>query len=108
VDAAMARAADVSKTLGMIAEDGRPNVALSNATIFLDMLGHTVVAWLWLKQAVIATEALAEDTAEPAFYQGKLNACRYFFGYELPKTGPMAELLEKADPVLAEIDPETF
>ncbi|MBA1145698.1 acyl-CoA dehydrogenase [Ectothiorhodospiraceae bacterium WFHF3C12] len=108
VDAALQRAVDVSKTLGRIAEDGRPNVALSNATVFLDMLGHTVVAWLWLKQAVIATETLASDTGEAAFYQGKLNACRYFFGYELPKTGPMAELLEKADPVLTEIDTETF
>ena len=28
-----------------------------------------------------------------AFYRGKLAACRYFFVYELPKVGPMLDLL---------------
>jgi alkylation response protein AidB-like acyl-CoA dehydrogenase len=31
---------------------------LANATLYLDAVGHAVVAWLWLEQAVVAHEAL--------------------------------------------------
>jgi butyryl-CoA dehydrogenase len=31
------------------------------------------------------------------FYRGKLAACRYFFAYEVPKVGPMLDLLAALD-----------
>lgn len=62
------------------------NERLANATLYLDAFGHVTVAWLWLKQAVVATEKLlgAADS-DKAFYEGKILACDYFFVYELPK-----------------------
>jgi len=108
LEAAMQRAAEVSRTLGATAADGKPEVALSNATIYLDMLGITVVAWLWLRQALVATQALEAGTGEADFYQGKLNACRYFFLYELPRTVPQAELLSRVDDTLVRLKPEQF
>ena len=33
-----------------------PSLALANATIFLDAMGHLVIAWMWLKQAVAALD----------------------------------------------------
>ncbi|WP_043646310.1 acyl-CoA dehydrogenase [Caenispirillum salinarum] len=72
---------------------------LGNASVYLEMLGHVVVAWLWLKQAVVACDALAADPheADRAFYAGKLAACRYFFRWELPKTGPQLDRLAAVD-----------
>jgi butyryl-CoA dehydrogenase len=65
--------------------------ALANATVFLEALGHVVVAWIWLEQ-VLAAEGKTGN-----FYDGKRQAARYFFRYELPKVDPQLGLLESRD-----------
>ncbi|TAK84677.1 MAG: acyl-CoA dehydrogenase [Betaproteobacteria bacterium] len=63
------------------------DAALANAHVFLELAGHVVVAWLWLEQAIVAARALESAAGdEEAFYRGKLQACRFFFRWELPKT----------------------
>jgi len=52
-----------------------------------------------LAQRALAT-ALGTDTD---FYQGKLQACQYFFRYELPKTTAQNELLRSLDPTCLEM-----
>jgi alkylation response protein AidB-like acyl-CoA dehydrogenase len=76
----------VEETIKVVSGAPDSSLALANATIFLDAMGHVVIAWMWLKQAVAATAGL-EKGHEPdtAFYQGKLAAAKFFFGYELPK-----------------------
>ncbi|MEQ1571810.1 MAG: acyl-CoA dehydrogenase [Myxococcota bacterium] len=65
-----------------------PEAFLANATPYLHLTGHVVVAWLWLEQ-VCAIEAGPAD----AFAQGKLQAARYFYGWELPSTRAWASVL---------------
>ena len=75
-----------------------PERALANATLYLDSLGHVVVAWRWLIQALTAARALpAAGAADRDFYAGKLAACRYFFRYELPRLTPALALLRSLD-----------
>ncbi|MDO9293491.1 MAG: acyl-CoA dehydrogenase, partial [Hydrogenophaga sp.] len=62
---------------------GKPEDALANATPYLQAFGHVVLAWTWLEVALAAQASAARQT--DAFVQGKLQACRYFFAYELPK-----------------------
>ena len=59
--------------------------ALDNATPFLSAFGHTVVAWLWLEQALAADRAVSTGRVTRRFAQGKHRACRYFFECELPR-----------------------
>lgn len=64
-----------------------PALRLANATLYLDAFGHVVIAWIWLRQAMVAARALAAGRlpdADRAFYDGKLAASRYFSRYELP------------------------
>jgi butyryl-CoA dehydrogenase len=76
----------------------RPQRALANATLYLDSLGHLVVAWRWLAQALSAESGHAAASGpERDFYAGKLAACRYFFRHELPKIGPALALLRSLD-----------
>jgi butyryl-CoA dehydrogenase len=97
LDAAVADAGATTSRL-MEALRAQPERALANATIFLDSLGHVVVAWRWLAQAQAAEAGLAQASdAEREFYAGKLAACRFFFRHELPKTGPALELLRSLD-----------
>jgi alkylation response protein AidB-like acyl-CoA dehydrogenase len=75
-----------------------PALALANATIYLDVLGHVVVAWRWLAQALAAQAALpSASESDRDFYAGKLAACRFFFRHELPRIGPALRLLGSLD-----------
>ena len=77
---------------------GDMNKTLANASLYLEAVGHVVVAWLWLEMAHVAACRLGCTSAEDRhFYLGKLQACRYFFQWELPKVGPQLALLESID-----------
>jgi alkylation response protein AidB-like acyl-CoA dehydrogenase len=82
------------KTLAPLLKDDGER-ALANASVFLEAFGHTVVAWQWLRQALVASRALPNAAGEDdiAFYQGKLHTCAWFFDWELPRTRPQHELL---------------
>lgn len=73
-------------------------LALANASVYLEMLGHVVIAWLWLEQARVATEQ-SEGGSEDAtnFYDGKVLTCGWFFRCELPKIEAQGKLLQSLD-----------
>jgi len=73
---------------------GDTNKTLANASVYLEAFGHTVVAWIWLEQALRANGKSGHDAD---FYRGKLQACAYFFNWELPKVQPQLDLLESID-----------
>ncbi|RED11987.1 acyl-CoA dehydrogenase [Pontivivens insulae] len=80
-----------------------PKAYLANATIYLDMLGHVVVAWLWLRQAIAV-----RDHSDTDFAAGKVTTMRYFFRYELPVTGPQLDLLAELDRTCLEAEATQF
>jgi alkylation response protein AidB-like acyl-CoA dehydrogenase len=70
---------------------GDVEAALANSVVYLEAFGHVVIAWMWLEQ-LRAAHGHGGD-----FYDGKRQAARYFFNYELPKTAPQLDLLERLD-----------
>ena len=80
----------VAVTTAMFAS-GDIDAALANSVLYLDTFGHIVIAWMWLEQ-VVACLGRSGD-----FYDGKRQAARYFFRYELPKTTAPLNLLESLD-----------
>ena len=72
---------------------------LANAHLFLEAFGHTVMAWTWLRQALVAQRALDKgvDATDEAFYRGKLQAAQWFFRWELPKVTAQLALLRTMD-----------
>lgn len=77
-------------TAGMFAS-GDIEAALANSVVYLEAFGHVVVAWMWLEQFIAA------DGHDGDFYDGKRQAARFFFRYELPRTAPQFDLLESMD-----------
>ncbi|GAB2620576.1 acyl-CoA dehydrogenase [Paractinoplanes abujensis] len=77
---------------------GDPTSALANSTAYLEATGHLVIAWLWLSQLNAAAEK------EGPFYDGKRLAARYFITHELPRIGPLLDLLDSGDTLLADLD----
>jgi hypothetical protein len=89
---------ETTRNLLCAAANGETDFALANAAVYLEMTGHIVVAWIWLRQALVALAGLAQaHAADRDFYQGKLQACAYFFRWELPKTRHQKELLNGMD-----------
>jgi len=97
--AAVDRVLQVTATLW---SSGDPETALANSSIYLEAVGHVVIGWIWLEQ-LLATDGQTGD-----FYDGKRQAAQYFFRYELPKTGPMLDLLASLDRTTLEMSDRWF
>src|SRR5215207_1355099 len=88
LDAAVSRLGAVTATLWGA---GDPDVTLANAHVYLEAAGHLVVGWLWLEQA------LATGSSTSDFHEGKRQAARYFWRWELPRVHHRFDLLESLD-----------
>ena len=86
------------------------DLVLANSVKYLDLFGNVVLAWIWLKQGVVAARALEANPHEidESFYRGKLQAMRYFFRFELPQIEPWAKLLLALDDTSYEMAVDWF
>ncbi|MBX8494248.1 acyl-CoA dehydrogenase [Pseudomonas cichorii] len=87
-------------TVGLLTDlaQGKVSTTLANSALYLKVFGHTVIGWRWLEQAIRATEGLARNnSADTDFYQGKLQAARYFLTWEVPGCNHELALLEIRD-----------
>ncbi|MEV5767968.1 acyl-CoA dehydrogenase [Micromonospora sp. NPDC052213] len=88
---------------------GDPAVALANASVYLEAVGHVVVAWMWLEQLLVVEAAGGPgDGPDADLHAGKRQAARYFFRFELPRTGPQFDLLESLDRTTLEMRDDWF
>jgi hypothetical protein len=108
--AARDRVAMVTRLLLSRAGQVGPDVFLANAAVYLDMLGHAVVAWIWLRQAAAARAAIAGGATGPrlAHLRGKLAACRFFYAQDLQQIYPQADLLERMDRTAIDTETDWF
>jgi len=76
-----------------------PDLVFSNSVAYLDLFGHIVIAWLWLKQGMVATAALKQQPHESDehFYRGKMQTLQFFFRSELPNIYRWASLIKNID-----------
>ncbi len=94
----LARLSNVTLALLGDLMQGKVNQALANSALYLKVFGHTVIGWRWLEQAIRAEQGLAQgNAADSAFYQGKLQAARYFLTWEVPGCHHELALLEARD-----------
>ena len=92
----------LAQVTGKLWESRDRESALANATVYLEAAGHIVIAWSWLEQF------LAAEGKDGDFYEGKRQAARYFFRFELPKTEPQLDLLASLDRTTLEMQDSWF
>ncbi|MBV7563350.1 acyl-CoA dehydrogenase [Pseudomonas sp. sia0905] len=98
LQALLARLSEV--TLGLLGDlqQGRVNTALADSALYLKVFGHLVLGWRWLEQAVRAEQGrLAGNGADTGFYEGKLQAARYFLLREVPSCHHDLDILARRD-----------
>lgn len=110
LEAAVSRLQTVTNHLTGLALKGEIELFLADATLYLEFFGIIALAWQWLKQAIVALQALRRNPPQTDlwFYQGKVHACRYFFAYELGKTLGLAERLLNSDGLTVNMKTEFF
>ena len=91
----------LSVTASMFAS-GDVDAALANSAVYLEAFGHIVIAWIWLEQVLTAHGRHGD------FYDGKRQAARFFFRYELPRTAAQLDLLAGLDRTTLEMRDEWF
>ncbi|MBB5746597.1 acyl-CoA dehydrogenase [Brevundimonas variabilis] len=70
---------------------GDPERTLANAWTYLEAVGHLVVGWIWLEQRLTVGNATGD------FEDGKRQAARYFFRWEMPRIDVGFDLLDSLD-----------
>ncbi len=86
------------------------DLALSNSVKYLELFGNVVIAWMWLKQGIVASAALSlqPHESDETFYRGKLQAMKYFFRFELPEINAWANLLQSIDSTCHDMNIDWF
>ncbi|MDH5434854.1 MAG: acyl-CoA dehydrogenase [Gammaproteobacteria bacterium] len=102
----------VTENLGKAMVTQGPDKTLANAHCYLTMMGKVVFAWMWLRQSVVAENALASGESlaesEQNFYKGKIQAAKYFEQWELPNIEQDIKLLNEMNDVCFEMKAEWF
>jgi len=117
--AALARAADDVEALvaamhgflaGSMERPAEIYRAGLNTTRLLLALGDLVIGWLLARQAEVAQARLDDDdqSADRAFYQGKIAAARFFAATVLPRLAAEREIAEATTLDLMELPEEAF
>lgn len=90
------------------AKPGQMGRYLANAASCLDMYGHLVIAWMWLRQAMAAHKRLDAGNAgaAEAFLQGKLAACRFFYRHEMKRLDHWLPIVAAQDATVLETNPD--
>jgi len=83
----------VLKKLMPLALKGDYERFLADASVFMEFFSLIIISWSWLDIGITAKNQLEKNNFNHKLLKGKLEAMKYFFLYELPKTTGLAEVL---------------
>ncbi|WP_226663221.1 acyl-CoA dehydrogenase [Microbulbifer aggregans] len=110
LQAALVELQETTTTVFGAIADKNPDLVFSNSVSYLELFGHIVIAWIWLRQGLAADAGLQRNPhpEEEAFYRGKLQAMQYFFHAELPKIYHWSKLVREIDSTSFDMKSEWF
>ena len=83
----------VLKKLMPLALKGDYERFLADASVFMEFFSLIIMSWSWLDIGVKVNNLKENIHYNSALFKGKIEAMKYFFLYELPKTTGLAETL---------------
>ncbi|TXD98122.1 acyl-CoA dehydrogenase [Psychrobacter frigidicola] len=81
-----------------------------NAQALMNIFASIVVSWIWIRQASKAEQLLGttNDIEKQNFYQGKMQAAKYFIDWELPTIKRDIELLMNDNSICTDMQADWF
>ncbi|MEP2651264.1 MAG: acyl-CoA dehydrogenase [Paraglaciecola sp.] len=102
-------------SLGASLQSEQQAILLANATCFMNIFGQIVMSWMWIRQANIAEVSLSkladskeENQQDVDFYNGKIQAAKYFVHWELPLVQRDITLLIDMDDSCSDMQADWF
>ncbi|HUH74449.1 MAG TPA: acyl-CoA dehydrogenase [Chitinophagales bacterium] len=77
--------------MGVAQKEG-PTQFLSDATLYLEMMGIIAMSWQWMKISNVANNEIAQNGADD-FLHSKITCMKYYFEYELIKVSYLSKRL---------------
>ena len=104
------RLGEVAIHIGQMAMSENFKVGFAHALPFLYTMGDTIMAWMLLWRAVVASEKLAAKPKgkDVAFYQGQIKTAEFFIQTELPLTSGKMDAIKGGCAAAIEIADESF
>ncbi len=104
------RLGEIAMHIGKMAMSADFKVAFAHALPFLYAMGDTIMGWMLLWRAMVASEKLAENPKKKdiAFYEGQIKTAEFFINTELPLTAGKMEAIQGSCAAAIEISDEGF
>jgi alkylation response protein AidB-like acyl-CoA dehydrogenase len=104
------RLGEVAMHIGQMALSENFKVGFAHALPFLYAMGDTIMAWMLLWRAVVASEKLAAKPKKKdvAFYEGQIKTAEFFIRTELPLTFGKMEAIQDGCAAAIEIADDGF
>ena len=104
------RLGEIAMHIGKMAMSENFKVAFSHALPFLHVMGDTIMAWMLLWRAVVASEKLGGKPRKKDidFYQGQIKTAEFFIKTELPLTAGKMEAIQGGCAAAMEISDAGF
>ena len=92
---AMRQFQKVNNHIFKVAAKGNMEVFLADANLYIEAFGILNVAWQWLKQGIVAQQAIEKQAQgdDLTFYQSKIQTMQFYFHYEVPRLKGLFERL---------------
>ncbi|WP_397451036.1 acyl-CoA dehydrogenase C-terminal domain-containing protein [Pseudomonas sp. NA-150] len=98
---------ELTTKIGMSAMKNPDEVGAA-ALDYLMYSGYIILAYLWLRMALVAQAQLDSGSGEAAYFQGKLVTCEFYFKRLLPRTTSHMAAIEAGSDCLMQMPAEMF
>jgi len=98
---------ELTTQVGMAAMKNPDEVGAA-ALDYLMYSGYIILAYLWLRMALVAQAQLAEGSGDAEYCQGKLATCEFYFKRLLPRTATHRAAVEAGSECLMRLPAELF
>ncbi|MCK5347957.1 MAG: acyl-CoA dehydrogenase, partial [Desulfobacula sp.] len=110
LDKTLIKLREVAQNLGETVRSENIMNAFANAHPFLDVTGDTIMAWMLLWRAVLATQKLEQKPKKKdlEFYEGQLKSAQFFINTVLPVSRGKMDMILSNDTAVVDISEAAF
>ena len=110
VENAISKLEEAALSIGSTARSENMMSAFAHAYSFMEVTGDTVMAWMLLWRAVLATRKLSNGAKKKDlnFYDGQVKSARYFIKSVLPLTIAKSDIIIAGDDTVIQISEDAF
>ena len=110
LDKTLIKLREVAQNLGQTVRSENIMNAFANAHPFLDVTGDTIMAWMLLWRAVLATQKLEQKPKKKdlEFYEGQLKSAQFFINTVLPVSRGKMDMILSNDTAVVDISEAAF